>query len=163
MLNIGTYVVKGSFGVCRVEDVVRLNESNERLYYLLVPATGGESRFYLPADHENLKVRSVVSREEAWKLMQRIEGIEAFSMEPDQEREKQYAAAVGSGRLEEVVSLLKYLSARKRERASQGKDLISVDRRYLQVTRHLLSDELSFVTGESPQAIEDIVQKALNA
>lgn len=163
MLNVGTYVIRGNYGVCRIEDVVRLDENKDRMYYLLVPAEGGNSKFYLPVDQARVKVRCVLSREEAWDLIHRLEGIKELPVSNDKLREDQYAEAVGSGSPETLVSLAKYLHGRKRERAKLGKDMISVDRRYLQLTKHLLNSELSFVTGEHPDIIEDMLLKAMQA
>ena len=63
MFEKGEYISYGHSGICRVEDITRLDipgVDRKKLYYVLVPLNIKGSRIYYPVDKE--KVRRYTNR-----------------------------------------------------------------------------------------------------
>ena len=81
MFQTGELVVYGATGVCRVEEIVGLDQPGRdrgRKYYLLKPLWQ-DGVIYAPVDSAKVPMRPVMSREEAEALIDRMPGIRSMS------------------------------------------------------------------------------------
>lgn len=163
MYSVGDYVVKANSGVCRIEDILHLDISSadkNRLYYLLVPQEDREAKLYVPVDGKPL--RSVLSEEEAWKIIERIPDIDAAWIVNDKQREQEYKEALKSCDPELLVSIIKNIYIRKKNRHEQGKKSTSVDERYFRLAEQALYSELAFALGRGQKEIYQIIVEMIN-
>ena len=162
MFNIGDYVVHGRNGVCKVVDITQLDISGadkNQLYYILVPMRSESSKIFYPVDGNRVVMRSVVSEEEAKKIVSCIEDIEPMWIDNDRQQEEKYKEAIGSCDCQQLICIIKTLYARNQERISQGKRITYVDDRYLKEAKQNLHDEFSIALGIEPTEVEKYIQE----
>ena len=159
MFQIGEYVVHGSNGICRVNDITQLDipgSDKNRKYYILIPVGEKGSKIYSPVESSSkVQTRKVITKKEAIQLIQEIPGIEAAWIENDKIREMVYKEALKSCDLRELVKIIKNMYLRREERFSKGKKTTILDDRYFK----LAEDKLSFVMGEEREQIEEKIQE----
>ncbi len=165
MYSVGDYVVKANNGVCRVEDIVHLDVSNvskDKLYYLLIPQADRGAKLYVPVDTNSTSIRSVLSEEGAWSIIEEIPDIEETWIANDKQREQEYKEALKSCDPRLLVDIIKNIYLRKKKRQAEGKKSTSVDDRYFNLAEQALYSELAFAIGREPDEINEIIQDKIN-
>ncbi|MCD7746109.1 MAG: CarD family transcriptional regulator [Lachnospiraceae bacterium] len=165
MYSVGDYVVKANNGVCRVEDIVHLDVSNvskDKLYYLLIPQADRGAKLYVPVDTNSTSIRSVLSEESAWDIIEEIPDIEETWIANDKLREQEYKEALKSCDPRLLVGIIKNIYLRKKKRQAEGKKSTSIDDRYFNLAEQALYSELAFAIGREPEEINEIIQDKIN-
>ena len=160
MIHIGDYVVKMNEGVCRVDSELLLDSYQDKKqipYYLLLPVANDRMRVYVPVAEEYSDLRLVMNKNEARKLIQEINGIEATEVSNDKLREQIYKDALKSLDPKRLVGILKCMHDRGEERMKQGKKKTAVDDRYQKLAETQLCQELAFALEKKPDEIHDIL------
>lgn len=161
MFEKGEYIMYGHSGICLVEDITHLNLAGvdqKKLYYVLVPQNIKGNRIYFPVEKEKANVRRLITKEEAWKLLDEIQDIEEIRVSNDKLREEQYKAALNSGDYRRWVSVIKTLYWRKQERIARGKKAAAMDERYMKLAEDSLYSELAFVIGKEKSEMETFIK-----
>ena len=161
MFQVGALIVYGSTGVCRVEDVRKMDpngENRERLYYILRPLFQ-DCTISIPVDQTRVFMRPVISRAEANALIDRIPFMHA---EPCHNRAlheltEHYEAALRSHDCADLVELTMSIYAKKQYLEQHRRRFGAVDERFMKRAEQLLFGELSAALGipisEVPQYI----------
>lgn len=148
MYSIGDYVVKVNDGVCRVEEITHLEMSgvsNEKLYYVMVPVQNKGSRIFVPVDGKPEDLRPVITPSEAAKIMEKVPDLQAEWILNNKFREQKYKEVLHEGDPECLVSYIKLMYEKRREREASGKKNTAVDERYLRFMEETVYSELAFV------------------
>ena len=164
MYEIGDYVMKANNGVCRVEDTLHPdlpNVDKNRLYYLLVPLDNKNSRLYVPIDTAENSLRRALSEEEAWEVIEKIPEVEAAWIANDKLREQTYKEAIHSCNPTALVSIIKNLYIRKKQRSEQGKKSTATDERYFKLAEDNLYAELAFALGKEKNQMRQIIAETI--
>ncbi|MCI9428800.1 MAG: CarD family transcriptional regulator [Lachnospiraceae bacterium] len=164
MYEIGDYVIKANNGVCRVEDTLHPdlpNVDKNRLYYLLVPLDNKNSRLYVPIDTAENSLRRALSEEEAWEVIEKIPEVEAAWIANDKLREQTYKEAIHSCNPTALVSIIKNLYIRKKQRSEQGKKSTATDERYFKLAEDNLYAELAFALGKEKNQMRQIIAETI--
>ena len=164
MYEIGDYVIKANNGVCRVEDTLHPdlpNVDKNRLYYLLVPLDNKNSRVYVPIDTAENSLRRALSEEEAWEVIEKIPEVEAAWIANDKLREQTYKEAIHSCNPTALVSIIKNLYIRKKQRSEQGKKSTATDERYFKLAEDNLYAELAFALGKEKNQMRQIIAETI--
>ena len=164
MYEIGDYVIKANNGVCRVEDTLHPdlpNVDKNRLYYLLVPLDNKNSRLYVPIDTAENSLRRALSEEEAWEVIEKIPEVEAALIANDKLREQTYKEAIHSCNPTALVSIIKNLYIRKKQRSEQGKKSTATDERYFKLAEDNLYAELAFALGKEKNQMRQIIAETI--
>ena len=164
MYEIGDYVIKANNGVCRVEDTLHPdlpNVDKNRLYYLLVPLDNKNSRLYVPIDTAENSLRRALSEEEAWEVIEKIPEVEAAWIANDKLREQTYKEAIHSCNPTALVSIIKNLYIRKKQRSEQGKKSTATDERYFKLAEDNLYAELAFALGKAKNQMRQIIAETI--
>ena len=164
MYDSGDFVVKANTGVCKIEGIEKKCLSNaigEKDYYILVPVEDQRSRLYVPVDSEKANIRSAMSSEDAWALIHRIPDIESRWIESDRKRELEYKEAMRSNEPEYLVSIIKNLYLRLKEREMQGKKTTAVDDRYFKMAESALYGELAHAIGRDKSEMREIILETI--
>lgn len=150
MFEKGNYIVYGTSGVCKVEDITTMNMdgiARDRLYYVLSPLSQAGGKIFTPVDNQKSLMRGIVSEEEAVSLIDEMPKIEALWIANDKQREAGYKECMKSCDCREWVKIIKALYLRKTERSAQGKKITSTDEKYLKMAEEALYSELSIPLG----------------
>lgn len=164
MYKIGDYVVKANTGICLISDIImkRLSElSEEKEYYVLVPLDDERARLFVPTASDASNIRSALNEEEAWSLIKSIPDIEVRWIESDRMREKEYKDVMRSNDPVALVSIIKNLYIRNREREERGKKVTAVDDRYFKLAENTLYSELAHALGKDKKDMRAVISGTL--
>lgn len=165
MFEIGDYVVNASNGVCKIEDIVRLNLSSvdrKRKYYLLVPISEKSAKLYIPKDGTSHGLRLVMGYDEAQDIISRIPFIEEMDIGDEKQREQIYKEIIQGGDPEGMISIMKSMMHRKSDRLAQGKKATALDDRYYQIAAGNLIAELAFALGKEKDEVCGILDGSMD-
>lgn len=164
MFEVGEYVVYGSKGVCRIEDIAHIDISgsnNERLYYVLTQIGDNKGKIYAPTDNEKTIMRKVISKDEATELIRELPGIGLLLVPNEKQREVVYKEALWACDNRARVSIVKTLYLRRKERIAKGKRATALDERYMRVAESELYNELSIALDVPKKQMEDYIREQL--
>ena len=150
MFEKGEYVVYGSKGVCRIQEISHVDipgVDQKRLYYIMHPVQNSGQTLYLPTDSTKAVIRRVMTKE----------------VPNEKQREASYKQALQGCSGRDWISILKTLNQRKEERLAAGKKITALDERYLRVTEQELYGELSVVLGIEKENMHDYIQEQIAA
>lgn len=160
MYEIGDYVIKANNGVCRIEDILHLdlpNADRNKLYYLLIPLENKNSKLYVPTDTAADNLRKALDAEQAWEIIRKIPEVEAAWITNDKLREQAYKEAIHSCDPTALISIIKNLYLRKKQRSEQGKKSTATDERYFKLAEDNLYAELAFALGKGKNEMRQII------
>lgn len=165
MFERGEYVIYGSEGVCRVENIGNpqiqgLDKS--KIYYTLSPFYR-RGTIHTPIDTKIL-MRRVVSKEYASSL---IENIKNISYELDVPKDQKlanifYRDLVRSYDCAKLISIVKYVFNKQREFAQAKKNLPAVDVKFSKMAEEMLCSEFAFVLNDEPKGIKTKIIDAIS-
>ena len=158
MFHVGDYIVYGSNGICRAEEITHPDIAGideDKLYYVLVPEKTRDSRLFCPTDNSRVVLRSVITADEAAALMEEVKEIEPLQVESERMRDDSYKKAMKSCDLRQWVQVIKALLIRKEEREANGKKVTVTDERYMKLAEDGLYSELSLVMGKDREEIRE--------
>lgn len=163
MFKTGEYVVKPNTGICTIEKIVKMDlaGTGEKEYYLLHPVSDARTVLYVTIDADRSRLRKVMSKEEAYDFIRSIGEIEAAWIENDKQREQSYKAALMSNEPADIVSMIKNMYFRTRDRLAQGKKITATDERYFHQAESILYSELGIAIGEPADKIKKIITETI--
>lgn len=160
MFERGEYIIYGTSGVCRVEDVTTMNMKDvprDRLFYVLVPSGQKGGRIFTPVDNQKTYMRRILNREEASDLIDQIPGIEELWITNEKQREENYKECMKSCDCRQWIRVIKTLYLRKLERGAQGKRITATDEKYLKMAEDYLYSELEIPLGIPKNQMEQYI------
>ncbi|MBO5094731.1 MAG: CarD family transcriptional regulator [Lachnospiraceae bacterium] len=160
MYKIGDYVVKANNGVCRIENILHPDLpgiDKNKLYYLLVPVESKHSKLYVPANAPENALRKALDEESAWEIINGIPDVEAAWIANDKLREQAYKEAIHSCDPNALISIIKNLYLRKRQRSEQGKKSTATDERYFKLAEDTLYAELAFALNKDKSEMKQLI------
>ena len=164
MYKKGDYVVKANTGICLVIDIImkRISElSPEKEYYVLAPLNDERSRLFVPTASDSSNMRNALNEDEAWSLIRSIPDIEVKWIESDRMREREYKEVMKSNDPVALVSIIKNLYIRNREREERGKKVTAVDDRYFKLAESTLYSELAHALGRDKDDMRRVISETL--
>jgi len=161
MYQPGELVVYGSTGVCRVEEIAKLDQprgERGRRYYLLKPLWQ-DGVIYAPVDSEKIPMRPVMSREEAEALIDQMPGIEAAVCRgvTAQALAQQYQSAVRDGGHQALVEMMKAIHYKRGQAEMKKRRLGLIDERYMKQAEQILYGELATALGIDFDEVEPYI------
>ena len=163
--EIGDLVSKPVTGICKIDNILYLNpqdEKNNKLYYLMKPVEDEKEKIYVPVSNSDARLRLCLTKEEAWKLIERIPEIPTAWIDNEKMREQKYKATVKSNDPEALISIIKMIYQRKKKRLAQGKKCTTTDARYFQIAENLLYMELGAALGKPKEEVCETIIEYIN-
>mgnify|MGYP000305596764 CR=1 FL=1 len=162
----GEYVVYGSKGVCRIQEISHVDipgVDQKRLYYIMHPVQNSGQTLYLPTDSTKAVIRRVMTKEEANRLIHDIPSIKKLEVPNEKQREASYKAGICRDQRTGLDQHFEDIEPEKRRRLAAGKKITALDERYLRVTEQELYGELSVVLGIEKENMHDYIQEQIAA
>jgi len=161
MYSVGDYVVCGNKGVCRVEkiSVLDISGASGEEYYILKPVYTPGSTVYISLETADEKLRPVLSKKEANKLVKQMPGIPDIVVENDKQLEGEYKNCIRSNDATELVRLLKTIYHRKEARFAAGRKETALDAKYFRMAGDYLYGELAISLGIARDEVEKYIDK----
>lgn len=164
MFEKGEYIIYGTSGVCKIEDITTMNMAsvpNDKLFYVLSPSSQKGGKIFTPVDNQKTIMRRVLSEEEASKLISEIPDIEELWITNEKMREEKYKECMRTGDCRDWIKIIKTLYLRKQQRNAQGKKITATDERYLKMAEDYLYSELEIPLGIPKAEMEDYITKKI--
>lgn len=157
MFSVNDYVVYGSEGVCRVEsighpEITGLDKSKE--YYTLSPVYRS-GKIYTPVD-STICIRCVLTRESVMGLIESIKDISGELAVPRDIKLANvfYRDLVRTYDCTNLISIIKYVSAKQRAFAGLKRNMPAVDIKFLKIAEEMLYNEFGFALGVDPKEVK---------
>ncbi len=164
MFKIGEFIVYGTSGICRVEEICSspYDKKDTRAYYLLIPTHNPMgSTIYTPVDNDRVPMRRLMTREEIDALICAMPAIELVQVPAEKQRREIYRATIGALRPEGYVSVMKTVQRRREELTAARKHFPVSDMEYGRLARHLLYSECAHVLGLTEDGVEGYIADKL--
>lgn len=164
MYEVGTLVVYGGSGVCRVDAVGASALSGgapARSYYTLAPLYGTET-IYAPVDTK-VAMRSILTRDEALDLIREMPAIEPAPLDirNPQALSRYYQDTFQAHDCRSLVRLLKTIHAKNAALRKAGKKPGKIEERYQKRAEELLYGELALVLGIPVEQVPPLIKHTL--
>ncbi len=156
----GEYIVYGTTGVCMVKDITTVDREDvpkEKLYYVLEPARTAGGMIVTPVEGNKSIMRKVLTKEEAYELIDGIKTIDRLRVSDEKQRENRYKEALRTCDCKEWIGIIKALYLRKKDRMVRGKRLTEIDERYMKKAKENLQGELSITLGIPEGEVERFI------
>lgn len=157
MFEKGEYIIYGTSGVCRIEDITTMDMvgvPDDKLFYVLSPSSQKGGRIFTPVENQKTVMRRVMSKKEAEELIEEITDIEELWITNEKMREENYKECMRSGDCRDWIRIIKTLYLRKQQRNAQGKRITATDERYLKLAEDYLYSELEIPLGIPKSEVE---------
>ncbi len=150
MLQVGSQVVYGIHGVCKIIDVEARRVDRKKVeYFVLEPICNPGSRFYVPMHNEAAlsKLRPLLSKEELEALIVSDATHQDCWVSDENQRKLKYRELVNSADRAALISMIRALYKHKEDQLAAGRKFHLCDENFLRDAQKLLSSEFSFVLG----------------
>lgn len=160
MFEKGCYVVNANNGICVISEIATMNMTGvEKEYYVLVPVAEKSAKVFLPVDIAEQRIRLAMSKDEAWKLIKEMKVVDEALVENEKERERIYKEAINSRDPKRLISIMKTLYIRRKQRLEEGKKITALDDRYFKLAESQLYNELAFALGIKKSEVNQIIEE----
>ena len=160
MFKIGDYVVYKR-DVCKI---CNMKVFNDKEYYVMHPIMhlidDETLTINVPVDNSFGHLRAILSKEESESLIEKIHEIPVIET-MDRMIENQYRTLLQSGKLEDLVCIIKTSYLRNDERKKNGKKIGEIDDSYFKLAEKILYNELSISLGKSYDETKNYVVESV--
>lgn len=138
MYKVNEYVIYRK-DVCKI---IGIKEKNNINYYILVPIDDNSLKIEIPIDNNILK--SLISKEEANKLIQKIPNIKPIEYN-DKTIENEYKQLLSTGSKEDLIKIIKTAYLKNKEQIDNKKKISDKNNNYFNKAEKILYNELSII------------------
>lgn len=166
MFEKGQYVNYGKHGVCVVEDITHMDipgVSKDKLYYVLSKVYTKGNKIYTAVDNHKVRMREILSKNEAEDLIREIPQIERLAVPNDKSRNEKYKDALTTCDCREWVKVIKSLYQRKQECIANGRKVAVTDERFYKEAEDHLYGELALALGIDKGQVEEFIISKVEA
>jgi CarD family transcriptional regulator len=167
MYQVGDFVFYGNMGVCKIENIsvqTLQGVDENQLYYTLNPLFE-KCVVYTPVTNPKVFMRSIISKDEAQQLIDRIPTIRAhaYHSKAIKDLTRHYEASMKSYDCDDLIELTMSIYAKKTEAEEQKRKLGSVDEKFMKRAEDLLFGELSVALGIEKDDVAEYIAVKVNA
>lgn len=149
MYKEGDYIMYSNYGACLVQEICEKTiDKQSNIYYVLVPINQANSRIMTPVDNVKVKMRTLMSMEEAENIFSTISEENIVLISDRKEREKAYTYMLREGDPMELAEIITALMIEEHNRSEEGKTFPATDKKILERAEQLLYSELSVIYDE---------------
>ena len=165
MFEIGSCVVYGSNGVCRIEEIRSESFSGQaKDYYILSPLDDPKMVIYVPTDAPALteQMRELLSVEQLHTLIHQGTKDELLEWISDpRRRSDMFRSILQSGDRRLLWRMLRTIHLRREEQAQLGRKLYAADEMAFARGEKLLHGEIAAVLRIHPDQVQSYIQSQL--
>ena len=165
MYTVGTQVLYGRTGVCRIEAIgpAPIQKYDEQCYYKLraVFSTSGEC-IYIPVDTA-MPIRPLINSNEASDYLERLSQLKPQSLSSQNlvESVSHYQEVLASSNPWNILLLIKEIYLKEKELAAHHKKLGQADSRYLKIAERLVCEEFAMALQTTPESIKKRLRRGM--
>ena len=162
MYKIGSIVVYGTEGLCKICDITERTFGKETSeYYVLSPLSNEAETVFVPKNNEKVlkRMRPILSKERASELLEAAPSEYSECVENDRERQQVYKQILLCGSSEDLLTMTRALYLHQIELLERGKKLHAADERFLKEAEKMLFEELAYVFGITVSEVLPLIIK----
>lgn len=162
MFRIGSYVMYGKRGVCKVEDIGKFFEESmqdSREYYKLSPIFIKGGQVYIPVEN-HMFMRELISSDTAKKYLEEVAKIPAdtFTTRQQTRLADHYREMMDTYDMNVLLSLIKGIYMKQYQAGRNNKKLCQIDQRYLKSAEDIAYGEFAIALESTPEKIKAFVK-----
>ena len=167
MFEVDTYVLYGSQGVCRIDDVRSEDFSGQaKEYYILVPADDPKMVIYVPTDAAALtgQMRPLLSPEELNTMIR--QGCTDDTLEwiaDPRARNEMFKSILSSGDRRLTFRMLRTIHERREAQLAEGRKLYAADELAFERAEKLLHGEIAAILQIGLNEVQNYIRSLLPA
>ena len=161
--KIGEFVVYGTNGVCRIEDITMRTLSPSippRRYYILTQIKNS-STIYVPCESQIAKMRYPVSAEQIIQMLAESKHLVMPWNLDRKARTARFHEILTAGVGVDLLLMIRCIKTQKDELAKSKKKLSNTDSDLLFTAQSILEDEFSFVLGIPAHEVKEYIDSSL--
>lgn len=150
MLQVGSQVVYGIHGVCRIVDVeIRRVDRKKVEYFVLEPVDQPGTRYYVPTQNQVAlsKMRSLLSKDELEALLTSEDTRKDIWISDENLRKQKYREIINNGDRASLICMIRCLRQHRENQLAAGRKFHLSDENFLRDAQKILSSEFSLVLG----------------
>lgn len=164
--KIGEYVVYGSNGICKINDIKDMTLSpiiGERNYYVLEQMNARSSTIYVATDNETLcaKMRYVLTEKEILAILRGVKESSISWIDDRKMRAKSFYDILHNGSHEELLLMIGCIYLKGRELSEIGKRLSDSDSGILRSAEKIVREEFAFALGIESEKVGEFIRSEL--
>ena len=162
MYKIGSIVVYGTEGLCKICDITERTFGKETSeYYVLSPLSNEAETVFVPKNNEKVlkRMRPILSKERASELLEAAPSEYGEWVENDRERQQMYKQILLCGSSEDLLMMTRALYLHQIELLERGRKLHAADERFLKEAEKMLFEELAYVFGITVEEVLPLIIK----
>ncbi len=159
MIDVGDYIIYGINGVCKVENVGAVDVDGipkDKMYYTLIPVYSKGNKIFTPMDNSKVFMRPVISKGEAWRLIEDIKDLETLLVIDDRRSEEAYKETLKKCDCREMAKLVKTLYLIRQSRIALGKKTTAGVDKHLIMAKESLFGELAISLEMDKNKVEQL-------
>lgn len=161
--NIGDYVVYFSGEICLIDSIVkrRFDGVNEIEYYKLIPINSKKSSYYIPCNNCDTKIRSLLTKDEIFKLIDEMPDAATKWCEDKNARKSLFKSVLKGDDYHKLLDMMHTLYVHRETQREKGKKLQAADEKAMAEAEHILYQEFAFVLQIPETQVEDFIKERL--
>ena len=164
MLTISELIIYNNEGVCRVEDICKLNMQfvdKNKLYYILKPLYC-DRVIYVPVDTQNY-MRKVINYDTALELIESIPFLDVKACNNVSLRELKdcYNSLISTHNCDDLVQLIKMVYLKRNHVKEMGKKLGQTDTNYVKIAEDILYGEFAVALNIQKENVKDFIENKI--
>lgn len=167
MYKIGDIVLYSLNTICRIDEIaVRDFGGKETEYFFLRPVYDENATIYIPTDNDVLKrkMRSILSKEEVYRLIHAMPEIKEMWIEDENKRREVFHNILAEGDRRKLIMMIKTIYLHQQNQLKNNKRKLHIsDERFFKDAEKLLYDEFAYVLGIEPHQVIDFIHKEINS
>lgn len=153
MYKINDYLIYKK-DVCKIVDIK--TDSNNISYYVLVLVDDSSLTIKIPIEN-SFNIRDLISKDEAYNLINNILNIEPIKDINDKNIENTYKELLKTGKHEDLIKIIKTTYLRNKNRIDNKKKLGDKDTDYFNKAERYLYNELAIVLNMSYDEVKEYI------
>lgn len=161
--NVGEHVVYCSKEICLINGIVKkcFDGINEEDYFQLIPINTKNSFYYIPCNNCEAKIRSLLTKEEIYKLIDEMPDASAEWCDDRQARKNLFNSILKSDDYHKIINMIHSLYIKRENQTSIGKKLLATDERAMNEAEHIINQEFAFVLEINEDEVDNFIKERL--
>lgn len=161
MFSKGEYVVYGTNGICLVDDIgpMRNSEEEDKLFYILRPVNSTASVLYVPLDNSVLcgKMRYVYTKTQLEQVLTDVKVNSLAWIDDRKNRLNTFRDMLHNGDMTTHILLVSCIYEKKKLLDAAGKRLSDADDGILRSAERMVSEEFAWALGITKNEVSSYI------
>lgn len=160
--DIGDNVSYTAVGICRITGIEKkcFDGENEYDYYILSPVNSNTSKYYLPVDKCEGKLRKLLSKEQIIDIIDNALKSDDIDWESNcRERKAKFNSILSGDDSEQLFQMLKTIHFQQEKNKLSGKKLVNSDEAVMKAAENIVFQEFAVVLGIEYDEVKNFISQ----